>query len=129
MLFNFKIKLSMQNIRIKSLLAALVLPALLTLNVGCSSKADGKETTFKVYGNCEMCEKTIEGSLKDNGGVNSADWNKDTKMITVSYDPAKTQENEIHKQIAASGYDTELEKGNDQAYEGLHECCKYNRKK
>lgn len=118
----------MKNLKIRNLSASLLLLALSAINIGCSSKADGKETTFKVYGNCEMCEKTIEESLKGNKGVNSAEWNKDSKIITVSYDPAKTEEKEIHKQIAASGYDTELEKGNDTAYEGLHECCKYTRK-
>lgn len=102
---------------------------LLGFNFACSTKADEKEITFKVYGNCEMCEKTIEGSLKDNPAVSSVDWDTKSKMVKISYDPKKIKENELHKAIALSGYDTELETGNDQAYKGLHECCKYDRKK
>lgn len=119
----------MDNLIVKNLLGSFIFSSLLIFNSGCSSKADGKETSFKVYGNCEMCEKTIEGSLKEKEGVSSADWNTETKVMTVNYDPAKVDEKELHKQIAASGYDTDLEKGNDQAYNGLHECCKYDRKK
>lgn len=97
---------------------------------GCSSKAEGgKEVTFKVYGNCSMCKKTIEGSLKDESAVFSAEWNKDSKMMKVTYDSTKINDTEIHKKIAASGYDTELEHGDDEAYTELHECCQYERKK
>ena len=119
----------MRNINFKVLIGVLGIATMTLANIGCSSNAEGKETTFKVYGNCEMCEKTIEGSLKDNAAVSSVDWNTESKMITISYDPKKIKEQELHKEIAASGYDTDLEKGNDEAYKGLHECCKYDRKK
>lgn len=41
--------------------------------------------TVKIYGNCGMCEKTIEkaGNVKK---VASVDWNQDTQMATISYD-------------------------------------------
>jgi hypothetical protein len=32
----------------------------------------------------------------------------------------------IHKAIAASGYDTEKVMGDEDAYEGLPGCCKYD---
>ncbi len=33
----------------------------------------------------------------------------------------------IHKAIAASGYDTQLEKAAQTSYDDLHSCCKYDR--
>jgi copper chaperone CopZ len=95
----------------------------------CNSKSEAEKiSSFKVYGNCEMCKKTIDGSLKDVKGINSANWNVEDKTMTVSFDSTKTNMSEIHKQIASVGYDTELEKGNDDAYKALHECCQYDRK-
>ncbi len=89
--------------------------------------AQSKTETFKVSGNCGMCKKTIEKSLSHEGI--EADWNKNTKMIKVSYDSLKYTNAQINEFIAASGYDTEKQTGNDSAYNNLHECCKYERKK
>ena len=48
----------------------------------------------KIYGNCGMCEKTIEeaGNSKK---IAQVDWNKDTKMATLTYDAKKTNKDEI----------------------------------
>lgn len=87
------------------------------------------QAEFKVWGNCGMCKKTIENSLKEAPGVVSANWNKDTKMMTLVYDTTATNLQTVQEQIATSGYDTELARGNDEAYSALHECCLYERKK
>ncbi len=86
-----------------------------------------KTSTFKVWGNCEMCEETIEGSLKVEG-VSKADWNTDTKMIAVSFDSTKITLDKIQKNIATVGYDNDAYKGDDKAYNELHDCCQYERK-
>jgi mercuric ion binding protein len=83
--------------------------------------------TFKIWGNCEMCKETIEGSLKVEG-IKAADWNKNTKMMTVAFDSTKITLDQIGKNIAAVGYDTEKYRGDDKAYAGLPECCQYQRK-
>jgi len=90
-----------------------------------TSKED--TTTFKVYGNCGMCKKTIESSLKKVKGVKSADWNTQTKLMSVSFDIATVTEADIHKAIASVGYDTEKVKASDAAYSKLHGCCQYER--
>jgi copper chaperone CopZ len=84
--------------------------------------------TFKVWGNCGMCKKTIENALAIRGVIN-AEWNEETQMITVIFKPKSISLSEIHKKIAAVGYDTALEKADDEVYEGLHHCCKYERTK
>jgi mercuric ion binding protein len=93
-----------------------------------SSLENAKTLEFKVWGNCGMCKKTIEGSLKDKLGLYSAEWNVKSKQMKVVIDSTKVKSEEVHNFIAASGYDTDLMKGDDQAYAGLHSCCKYDRK-
>ena len=85
-------------------------------------------STFKVWGNCGMCEDKIEGSLKVNG-VKEADWNSDTKNMEVSYDSTIITLDEIQRKIAATGYDTQNYKSSDSIYSNLHECCQYKRDK
>jgi periplasmic mercuric ion binding protein len=85
-------------------------------------------TSFKVWGNCGMCKRTIERSLKTNG-VKYSSWNVDSKMLTISYSPKKITEADIHKRIAAVGYDTEKERAADEVYNNLHGCCQYEREK
>jgi len=94
-----------------------------------TSFAKKKTVIFKVYGNCGMCKRTIEGALKDVKGVKSATWNSEKKMITVTYNPKKTQLMDIHKKIAGVGYDTDKVKAKDETYNGLHGCCQYDRPK
>ncbi len=86
-----------------------------------------KTEKIKVYGNCAICKKNIETASKT-AGASSADWDKKTKWLTVSYDPAKVSNEKIQKYVAAAGYDTESFKGDDKAYNDLDECCQYDRK-
>ncbi|MBP8034145.1 MAG: heavy-metal-associated domain-containing protein [Bacteroidia bacterium] len=84
-------------------------------------------STFKVWGNCDMCKETIESSLKVDG-ISKVDWNVDSKMITVSFDSTKINLEQIQKNIAAVGYDNVSYKGDDIAYNELPDCCQYDRK-
>ncbi len=85
------------------------------------------KSSFKVWGNCDMCKETIEGSLKKDG-ITSVDWNAETKIISVTYDSTKINLDAIEKSIASVGYDNIKYKGDDKAYAELPECCKYDRK-
>lgn len=109
----------------KNLLAIICAIAL----VSCSSEGEAaKETAkFRVYGNCEMCEKTIEGSLEDVEGVSSADWNIETDEMTVGFDPDVITLDKIKQRIADVGYDSESHRAKDEVYNNLHGCCKYER--
>lgn len=115
--------------------------ALITIAVvSCGNKTESKKneskaeivegistSTFKVWGNCDMCKETIEGALKVEG-VSKTDWSSETKVISVSYDTTKISLDQIQKNIASVGYDNEKYKGDDKAYSGLPECCQYERK-
>jgi len=80
--------------------------------------------TFKVYGVCEQCKKRIEDAVKGKG-VLSANWDVDTKMLTLSIDENKTSVNKIQKRILAAGHDLETDKATDEAYNSLPSCCRY----
>lgn len=99
----------------------------------CNAQTSGvplkkaKTETVHIYGNCDMCESTIEkaGNLKK---VAKVDWNKDTKMATLTYDTKKTNQDEILKRIALAGYDSDKFLAPDNVYAKLQSCCQYERK-
>lgn len=86
-------------------------------------------TTFKVYGNCNMCKKTIESSLKDVEGIQKAEWDVKTKMITITFNPHQITLISIKEKIAAVGYDTDEVKAQESVYNKLPNCCQYERAK
>ena len=69
-------------------------------NQKAASATKAKTETFKVWGNCESCQARIEKAAKVDG-VSTANWNKDTKMLTIAFNPAKTSDEAIQKSIAA----------------------------
>ncbi len=92
----------------------------LVAGVSQAQKSTVKTSTFKVWGNCGMCKTTIEGAAK-NSGSTYASWD-------MEYAAAKTNDEKIQKNIANAGYDNVKYTAPDAAYDGLHECCKYDRK-
>jgi len=90
--------------------------------------ATTKTETIKVWGNCESCEARIEKAAKVSG-VSKASWDKNTKLLTLAYDPSKVNSDDIQKKIAAVGHDTEKYKADEKAYAKLPGCCQYDRKK
>lgn len=99
------------------------------MSIPVLAQSTTKTDTIKVYGNCDMCKATIEGSLKKKDGVISKNWNKDTKMLVVKYDSSKINIKQIAKKIADVGYDNQYATAPDAAYEKLHTCCHYDRPK
>lgn len=89
---------------------------------------NAKSETVKVYGNCGMCETTIEkaGSKKK---LYKTDWNEETKTASITYDSKKTDLDVVLKSIALSGYDNINYLAPDEAYNKLPGCCKYERER
>ena len=123
----------------KTILSVAVLAALGLISCKNETKKETETTTtemsndmamtdlsFGVRGNCGMCKNTIEKAANGVVGVASANWDVDKKKIDVSFDDTKTDAMAIHKAIAASGYDTEKVAGDEEAYDGLPGCCKYD---
>jgi periplasmic mercuric ion binding protein len=109
-----------------------ILAVVLGVNVfgqtqGYHNASATKTETFKVNGNCDQCKARIEKAAKV-GGVSKAEWNTESKILTLTYDPAKVKSEDVQKKIAAAGHDTEKVKATDVAYSKLPECCQYPRK-
>jgi hypothetical protein len=107
----------------------LIATTLLLSTTACKAQQikNAKTETVQIYGNCGMCKSTIEkaGNDKKTATVN---WNKDSKMATLTFDSTKTNKSEILKRIALSGYDNDEFLAPNDAYSGLHGCCQYDRK-
>ena len=95
--------------------------------IGVASVAQNKnvKASMQVDGVCEMCKKRIESACIKTKGVKLADWNVSTHELKLIYSENKTNLNAIKKSIVAVGHDTEGMKASDEAYNNLHECCKY----
>ncbi|MBN2757072.1 MAG: heavy-metal-associated domain-containing protein [Bacteroidales bacterium] len=89
--------------------------------------AQSKTESFKVYGSCDMCETRIEKASLGVDGVTKSAWNKETMMLEISYNAEKTNTDEIQKAIAFVGHDTDKCKADDEVYNKLPNCCKYER--
>lgn len=85
-----------------------------------------KSVTFEVWGNCVMCKARIEKAAKIEG-VNKADWNEETKVLTLEYNTSEVKSDDILKMVAEAGHDTEKFKASDEAYKSLPGCCRYVR--
>ncbi len=81
---------------------------------------------FKVFGVCEMCKARIEKAAKTDGVI-SAVWDVETKILKIEYIPSIIKIEEIHKNIARVGHDTEMVRADDEVYNKLPSCCKYER--
>lgn len=115
------------KIMTKSILKVVIVTTMLLSFTICKAQIkNAKTATVKIYGNCGMCEKTIEkaGNLKN---ITKVDWNVDTKMATITYDVQKTNQDEILKRIALSGYDSDKFLAPDDSYSKLPACCQYER--
>jgi mercuric ion binding protein len=88
-----------------------------------------EHASFKVYGNCGMCKKTIEGAIENLKGVQLTDWNMKSGIMRVSFKANRISLDEIKQRIAAAGYDTDSHRAKDEDYSNLHGCCQYERPK
>ena len=86
-----------------------------------------KTESYKVYGNCGMCKKTIESTVKQNKDALGI-WNSKSQMLIITYDSTKTSADEILKRIANVGYDNDKYLSSNEVYNNLDACCQYNRK-
>ena len=108
-------------------LYAAILFSIFSLN-SFAQKSDvlDKKENIKVWGNCETCKKHIENAAKA-AGAKTANWNDETKNLFVTYNGSKTSSVKIQNAIAAAGYDTQDFKGDNNVYNKLLPCCKYER--
>jgi len=89
-----------------------------------SQSVTTKTETIKVSGNCEMCKARIEKAAKIEG-VRKAEWSTKAKTLSVTYDPAKTNIEQVGKKVASAGHDNEKAKAEEKTFNSLPGCCQY----
>jgi copper chaperone CopZ len=94
-----------------------------------SNSASATTASVRIYGNCGMCKRTIEGALNGVEGVHSAEWDIKSGMLAVVYEADKVSEDDIKAKVAAVGYDSDTHRAADEVYAALHGCCQYERPK
>ena len=88
--------------------------------------------TLTVYGNCGMCKKRIEKAALSVDGVKEANWDVETKVLSVKFSDITFGENNysintVSEKIAAAGHDTQFNKASEDVYNTLPGCCQYDR--
>lgn len=97
------------------------------LLIGTTIFAQNKnaKATVIVDGVCMMCKERIEKASIKTKGVKSAIWNVETHELKLIYDERKTDLKTIQNNVASVGHDSDGVKAPDEAYDKIHDCCKY----
>ncbi|WP_425392017.1 cation transporter [Ekhidna sp.] len=85
---------------------------------------NGFKVEIKTSGICEMCQYTLEKDLAFEKGVKEASFNLDDKVMSVVYNPKKTDAHTIRKRITLVGYHADTLARDSIAYDNLPMCCK-----
>jgi copper chaperone CopZ len=102
----------------------ILLAVLLTTAITYSQDKNAK-ASFEVDGVCGMCKQRIERASLNTKGVKSAVWSVETHMLNLIYDERKTSLDSIKAKIASVGHDMHDLKASEEAYNSVHDCCKY----
>nr|WP_293833630.1 heavy metal-associated domain-containing protein [uncultured Arsenicibacter sp.] len=89
-----------------------------------SVAGDDKEIKIKTSAVCEMCKERIERNLSYEKGVKEATLDVKTKVVTIKYNPKKTDAAKLKANISKTGYDADEVTADDAGYKKLPSCCK-----
>jgi len=90
-----------------------------------AAKAKGSEQVqFKTSAVCDMCKARLEKSLAYEKGVQAAHLDVASKVLTVTYNPAKTTPTALRTAVQKTGYDADDATAEARAYDRLPDCCK-----
>lgn len=106
------------------------LAALAALFISCSgpqTTAANAGRSYKVWGNCDQCQATIEKAAAL-PGVSNITWNEKSGLLKFALDTTLASDDAVLKAVAAAGYDNERYTADNAAYANLPECCQYERK-
>ena len=106
----------------KKLIILIIFP---TLILAQQSQKKIVASQFMVYGNCEMCKKTIEKAALSIKGVKMAKWDIPSNQLSLLYNRRKVEAIKIHNAIAKSGYSTSETMAKKEDYNKLPMCCQY----
>ncbi len=104
-------------------IATVILLALFSTTAFAQEK--NKKLTMEVDGKCDMCKTRIEKAALGVKGVKYAYWDIPTHQLSLILDERKTDPMKVKTALVAVGHDTKELKATNEAYDGIHPCCKY----
>lgn len=110
---------------IKNIFIAFILTAILSGFAWSQEATDTtiKEIKIKTSSQCDQCKERIEKAINKLSGINNANLDVDSKILTVNYRTAETNPDEIRKKVSDTGYDADDIPANPRAYKKLPKCC------
>lgn len=82
------------------------------------------QVKIKTSAICEMCKERIEKQLAFTKGVTESNLDLKDKVVTITYNPKKTDIAKLKKAINDAGYDADETVANEKSYDKLPSCCK-----
>ncbi|UFH52909.1 heavy-metal-associated domain-containing protein [Spirosoma sp. KNUC1025] len=83
-----------------------------------------KEVKIKTSAICGMCKSRIERNLTFEKGVKEANLDVKSKIVTIKYNPSKTDVSKLKANISKTGYDADEVVADEAGYNKLPSCCK-----
>jgi len=103
-----------------------VLTIVMALLTGVTfAQEKNKKLTMEVNGKCGMCKERIETAALNVKGVKYASWDIPSHQLSLIVDERKTDPMKIKTALVGVGHDTKELKATEEAYDGIHPCCKY----
>lgn len=87
------------------------------------TKESSSKIEIKTSAICGECKERIEHDLSFAKGVKKVTLNNETKVVTVVYNPQKTNPDALRKAINLIGYDADSKPADLKAYKKLPACC------
>jgi len=119
----FVVYSNLQELIMKQLTIIFVLILGVVSGTAAYKPSKEKEVTIKTSAQCGMCKERLERNLTLSKGVVGAVLNLNDKVITVKYNPKKTDEAKIKKIITETGYDADNLMCVQSAHDKLPSCC------
>lgn len=86
-------------------------------------KKNYEEVQIQTSTICGMCEERIETNIAYEKGVKKVELNDETKIVTVGFDPRKTDADKLRTAISKLGYDADNVLADKEAHDKLPACC------
>lgn len=93
-------------------------------SVAQQNSGKSQEVKIKTSSVCGMCKDKMEQTFAYEKGIKSAVLDLETKVLTVVFNPKKTNVETICKTVNNLGYDANNSKANPEAYNKFPACCK-----
>lgn len=110
----------------KNVIFSLAFVLVATFSFGQSKGVE--EVKFQTSAKCGMCKSRIERDLGLTKGVESAELDLETKIVSVKYKTKKTTAENIQEAITMIGYDADKMVADQKAHDRLPSCCQKSAK-